>query len=433
MAAADNGNDTFKNNTSIPAKAYGGNGNDRLYGGAGNDELHGEDGNDILYGNNGDDFLYGGAGDDILIGGAGNDIAQGDEGNDELWGNAGNDVLRGGDGDDRLDGGDGNDTLYGDDGDDRLSGGNHNDVLYGLNGNDLLEGDAGDDRLYGGAGLDWLYGGSGNDSLFGGADSEPDSLDGGRGNDRFLVIADDERSTLDVIVDGKGIEDKKGEDARINFVNGQSKQWPGLYTAWTDKEVAVIDQAFAQLFGARRDNALLKDSQSVQPLSFYKDYFVPDAQGFQTVGVNYSPYDSFGRAIVIGDWDETESAQSARVVSTVIHEVAHNFDLNSMGAPATDAHLWRSFTSISGWVQNPSNTRRLFVGQWFGTTQQDSNGWYRSSNNAQEFAASYGGMNPREDWATTWELYFKQGCSTAAKNAKLAAKLKIVDRVVRNL
>ena len=427
------GNDTFTNNTSVPAVAYGGNGNDRLTGGVGSDELYGDDGNDVLLGNNGDDVLYGGNGNDVLKGGAGNDSAQGDDGIDELWGNVGNDVLRGSDGDDQLNGGDGSDTLYGDAGADRLWGGNLNDLLFGGTGHDVLEGESGNDRLYGGTGEDRLYGSSGDDSLFGGVDYEPDTLEGGPGVDRFLVSANDERETRDVIVDGSGIDSRDGNEARIVFVSGESISLPGWDMTWTESEVAVIDGAFTQLFAARNDNALLKDTQSDEPLTFYKDQLPVGCLGY-----NQSPYQTFHRAIVIGDWDEHaweegDLGPEELAKHTVIHEIGHNFHEDYWGSPQADAHIWSMFKSVSGWVKNPSRTRPLFIGRVFGTAYQDPNGWYRKTNNAAEFARPYGGMNACEDWATAWGLYFSQNFSTKSRNAQLARKLELVGMMVRSV
>jgi Ca2+-binding RTX toxin-like protein len=62
------GNDTFENDTAIPATAFGDNGNDVLRGGAGNDYLNGGPGDDSLDGRGGDDTLFGGTGNDTYPG-----------------------------------------------------------------------------------------------------------------------------------------------------------------------------------------------------------------------------------------------------------------------------------------------------------------------------------------------------------------------------
>lgn len=126
------GDDTFRNSTSIPSKAYG------------------LDGNDTLIGGSGADFLVGGYGQDVL---------EGNGGNDTLWGSGGSDVLRGGDGNDELYGHGGNDKLYGGNGRDILNGGSGNDELFGESGQDLLVSvGLGKDTLTGGPQWDnyWL-------------------------------------------------------------------------------------------------------------------------------------------------------------------------------------------------------------------------------------------------------------------------------------
>jgi Ca2+-binding RTX toxin-like protein len=86
---------------SVPARIFGGEGNDLLIGGDGNDSISG------------------GAGHDSVSGGAGDDTLQGDAGADQLTAGTGKDSLHAGRGDDRLffddqdraDGGDGTDLF----------------------------------------------------------------------------------------------------------------------------------------------------------------------------------------------------------------------------------------------------------------------------------------------------------------------------------
>jgi Ca2+-binding RTX toxin-like protein len=67
------GDDTFRNDTYIPSRAYGGGGDDMLYGGSGNDYLDGGAGNDKLYGGEGNDRLFDAMGKNELHGMAGAD------------------------------------------------------------------------------------------------------------------------------------------------------------------------------------------------------------------------------------------------------------------------------------------------------------------------------------------------------------------------
>jgi Ca2+-binding RTX toxin-like protein len=92
----NDGNDTFRNFTSLYCDIDGGAGNDYLAGGPGTNWIKGGTGDDTLVGGSSADWLYGGWGNDLLYGGAGND---------QLFGEVGVDVLHGQDGNDRLDGG----------------------------------------------------------------------------------------------------------------------------------------------------------------------------------------------------------------------------------------------------------------------------------------------------------------------------------------
>jgi Ca2+-binding RTX toxin-like protein len=224
-------NDSVTQNTSIPARLLGGNGNDRLTGGPGDDVLVGEGGSDTLTGKDGRDTadysartapvsvsLNGTADDgeageadnvaadvEILVGGSGDDQLAGNDADNVLLGNGGNDILGAGGGNDQLDGGAGDDTLAGGDGSDAITGGDGNDtasyasatagvhvVLDGKPGdgapgeNDNVDtenvvGGPGDDALIGNAGNNGLAGGAGNDRLLGG--QGVDAFDGGPGDD----------------------------------------------------------------------------------------------------------------------------------------------------------------------------------------------------------------------------------------------------------
>jgi Ca2+-binding RTX toxin-like protein len=223
--------DTFVNNTSLPAQADGGAGNDTLTGGSGNDTLiggkgddkiYGSGGNDTLKGGEGNDELHGGAGNDSLEGNADNDVLYGDEGDDTLAGNLDNDKLYGGAGNDTLLGGNGNDRLFGEDGNDVLSGGVGNDTLSGGAGDDSLAGEDGDDQLLGDDGNDTLLGGDGNDELQGGAGNDflkgeagNDTLRGGVGNDELHGNAGD-----DTLLGADGDDQLFGENGNDSLDGG---------------------------------------------------------------------------------------------------------------------------------------------------------------------------------------------------------------------
>lgn len=124
------GDDSLRNQTSVPDFLFGGLGDDRLYGG---------DGPSMLFGQDGRDRLLGGAGDDLLFG---------DDGNDDLAGELGSDELFGGPGDDNLTGSvvPDDDVPSLDDGStDYLTGGSGGDDFYrSSNEDELLDFDSGE-------------------------------------------------------------------------------------------------------------------------------------------------------------------------------------------------------------------------------------------------------------------------------------------------
>lgn len=79
-----NGNDQFTNNTKLPSRAFGNDGDDTLVGGGFSDYFEGGRGEDILLGMGGDDQLYGQEGNDRLNGREGNDFLSGGVGDDVL-------------------------------------------------------------------------------------------------------------------------------------------------------------------------------------------------------------------------------------------------------------------------------------------------------------------------------------------------------------
>ncbi|MCH2180058.1 MAG: hypothetical protein MK106_14770 [Mariniblastus sp.] len=397
---------------------YGDGGADRLRGGFGNDTIHGDAGNDWLGGDEDDDVMDGGEGDDTLFGYEGNDILKGDDGVDRLYGQNGDDDLSGGNGNDFLRGHDGNDILNGLDGRDRIAGDAGNDIAYGGSGNDILIGNDGDDILYGESGTDriygyhgddtlrggsdkdFLYGGFGADSLFGGQHNQMDQLMGQAGDDRFLVQEDDV------------IDDQSEVDAVIRFVNHTS--------SWSDVEIEVIDRGFAQLHQRTQNTRLLKDSVPSGELTFYKYLDLGNASA-----VNYLQWggNTFHREIRFAEWNETVAWENDHIQSTVIHEIAHNWD-SEMELTAVDSSWigrWNNFTGLSDWTAiNPNDS----VNYSLSLDQQ----WWYSSNST--FFENYGRTNPYEDSATTWEFLFY---GDSAGDAILQDKLDHVNALLNDL
>jgi Ca2+-binding RTX toxin-like protein len=198
------GNDTFDNDSSRVAEAYGHAGNDKLYGGpagdllnggSGNDHLDGAGGNDRLVGGpdelvkntTDNDSLLGGTGDDVLVGGAGDDSLNGEGGDDryvfngktlghdKIFGTAGVNTIdfRGRTGSNVLDlslthkqtvrSGQLSLTLESAASIDDVFGSDYDDTFVGNALANRLFGNGGNDRITGGLGADELNGGAGND------------------------------------------------------------------------------------------------------------------------------------------------------------------------------------------------------------------------------------------------------------------------------
>ena len=187
------GDDYFENQSSVPSRAYGQDGNDTFIGGSGDDRLLGHGGNDTLEGNGGNDFLLAGSGDDTASGGAGDDRILGTAGANRLDGQDGNDTIFGGRDNDEIFGGDGDNRLVGWLGDDRISGGSGSDRIHGGDGDDIVSGRSGDDFIFGQAGDDVLNGGSGSDVL-NGHDGDDEFWSQG-GGDRVIGGAGADRSS----------------------------------------------------------------------------------------------------------------------------------------------------------------------------------------------------------------------------------------------
>lgn len=249
------GDDWFRNETSISSLAFGNEGSDFLEGGSSTDRLIGGDGNDRLVGHDGDDTLNGGRGDDLLIGGNGDDLLMGAMGEDRLRGNAGEDLLLGEQGNDNIIGGNGNDSIFGGDDDDALYGGEGDDLIVGQSGNDFAFGDKGADTVIGNDGLDRLMGGDDDDRVIGG--SADDILYGQAGADKLFG-----QDGNDWISGGDGddfIFGLAGKD-RILGNGGDDRVWGGddddSINGHDGKDVLIGDAGNDHLFGDNDDDVI---------------------------------------------------------------------------------------------------------------------------------------------------------------------------------
>jgi Ca2+-binding RTX toxin-like protein len=306
------------------------------------------------------------------------------------YGHGGNDVLIGGPNNDVLNGGSNNDSVYGAAGHDVLIGDLHHDALYGGDGSDTLYGADGFDALYGGGDNDTLYGGNGNDGVYGGAGA--DTLVGGPGADRFLSHG------LSVL------QDVASHDATLFFANGTS--------LWTQKEVEVLDGAFAKIHATSGTTRLLKDSTSSVPLVFVKDAGEANKGGHNLHAA--------GRHVIhMTDWDESSDSANKYREFAVIHEIGHNWDEESA--------FGLGFLKLSGWTKQP-------YGNYYYSARDNSvngtqSGWYFLKSAANNFTREYGQSSPEEDFAESFAAYFTGQYASSAIQQKLNFMAAWVKRV----
>jgi Ca2+-binding RTX toxin-like protein len=339
---------------------HGGNGNDRV------DNLTGMS----LYaeGDDGDDTLVGGSGADQLYGGDDNDSLLGSDGDDALYGGGDGDTVKGGDGDDLLKGGSGHDRLEGND--------NH-DMIYGESGEDSLTGGSGNDALYGGTSADDLDGGSGDDGVFGG--SNTDTVRGGTGDDRFLSWKH-ATGWFGIMYDPDTLEDVEGNDAKINFENGNDKTIilegeDEVYEAkdWSNADIERLDAALAVLHREVGNTTLLKTSWGWEVT-------------FERYGGTGRGFNSGGR-ITLTDAQFDRSDNYLR--GYVLHEIGHNWDDENPN--------WDAFKLLSGWTSiNPNNSTVFAKAEHY-------NWWYRKN---ADFARGYAKNSPYDDFAESFAAYF---------------------------
>jgi hypothetical protein len=410
------GNDVITNNTAIPSRMYGGNGNDVLTGGSGNDRLVGNRGNDILNGREGDDILIGSAGSNTLDGGPGHDRLFG--------GYGGQNVLRGGPGNDMIFAGDKGDEIYGEEGDDQIYGNVGNDLIFSGPGKNIVMGNGGSDTIHIQGDGNWINGGSGNDSIY--VQGNNNMIRGGTGNDGILAMGTANRilpgagRNRVLVPPGQEVPTLAVNDAAILFVNRTSN--------WNFKQMQAVDEGLKALHHRTNGTMILKDTTSDQPLTFAK-YRTNDPALGGGAGANFLEGNfvippsgpvtaTYKREIRIEDFNENNSHDYRWTGVLAIHEISHNWDsvyeINQRLAGRgniwnefLDLSTWRNTNPGSGFTKAPSTTQEPFEFQVVGGNIQVPvrEWWYRSTSS---FVRNYAKNNAKEDWAVVWEYVFMQ-------------------------
>ena len=401
------GNDTINGNAD----------DDVLSGGIGEDLVNGSIGNDSIAGDAGDDTLIGAAGNDTILGNAGDDFIVGGDGEDTIQGNAGADLIGGQAGDDDINGGSGEDTVFGGDGNDRILGGSQNDNLFGQAGSDTILGDAGFDRVAGNEGSDFLSGGFGNDLVLGNAgndrlfgDQGVDELRGGDGNDGLFggigqnnVLIGDGGADRYITTGNEEILDAGFRDVEVIFRNGSSD--------WTNAEITAIDTGLHRLSLRTGNNRLSIDPIVSDPIVFLKEATIPansPSLALTTLEETITPTINFDtgdvvnattleRQYVFAEWNENDIAAT---------------NLRTLEVPRAIAISWASTDAIETVLPDSNQIFNRFMNLSFWQTT-DGGDFFRASEDGQffyredaSFADDTGRINPTQDWAAAWELFF---------------------------
>jgi hypothetical protein len=266
--------------------------------------------------------------------------------------------------------------------------------MHGNAGNDILSAGDGNDNLYGEAGNDDLEGFAGNDGLFGG--SGLDYLNGGGGNDRFLKwVAAGNQTTVADLKSNDSLTQFKDTTSTTTFnVQGHALRYSPA--SWSEGEIELADGGLAFMHGETGNVKLLKRSNggNMTFLRFggYIAYNETDGhndasdQKANALGVTFAGFNTGDGRVFFNAGTFNGSAHD--VASTVVHELAHNWD--------TENGKFDEWKSLSGWI------KKTTAGA--GQTLSKDGQWVYNTN--APFARDYGKTNPYEDFTTSFEAYF---------------------------
>ena len=193
------------------------------------------------------------------------------------------------------------------------------------------------------------------------------------------------------------MNDRGSNDVRIRIGDGSS--------AWTDREIETIDQAFAELQEKTGSTRVLKDTTCSDALLFVKENaasvdYAGLNQWWQTWDWAHAHWDNH-RKIHIADWNENDADANWSRRRTAIHEIGHNWDSGDEADhhPGGDGY-WADFRDA-----------------------------HDDSDSDDDYARSYGMTNIREDFATCLEaaMDYRTTGFPAAPSAVLNAKLAALD------
>ena len=198
------------------------------------------------------------------------------------------------------------------------------------------------------------------------------------------------------------IKDKKAEDVEFTFVDTPFLEFKthdgktSIKTAafWSDKEAAIVDQAFAELQTKTSNTRLLKTADGDEMIvKRFGTWVYADGRG---AGLAYNGGGTigFGSAVFTDKTTGAEAPEKAHEV--VFHEIGHNWDTREERdwVEETDDYNWKN---RSGWTQDDMSGDSRY-------TKSGNDEWYYE--NSADFVRDYAKHNPREDFASHFAAYF---------------------------
>ena len=207
--------------------------------------------------------------------------------------------------------------------------------------------------------------------------SGADTYDGGAGSDRIYMGL----AWLPLAV--------PAEDAGFVILNspgGEKDDHVYQPGSWTQEELDYMDDVIRAMHELKGNDSTIQKDGGGFVAWIRAGTYDGDAWGWNKDGV-----------ITLTD---STFATWGRYGSTIVHELGHNWDLESP--------YWDTFIAISGWTQftfpgNPAAAVAKILAGWKVTEKYGETWVY---NPAANFRRNYGRTHPKEDWCTSWEAYF---------------------------
>jgi hypothetical protein len=211
-------------------------------------------------------------------------------------------------------------------------------------------------------------------------------------------------------------------DARLGFEDGQQRDFTfsgqtGTYTyegaVWTQGEVELVDSALAVLHHATgNDNLLERSDGSSMTLIRYGD-LISGTGNFTAAAVNMGSTLGFFDA----GFDNSDDALRGHV----FHEFGHNWDAEY------DADGWEA---LSGWVNSNGSP-----GPEWSQGGDDGGDWWYLTDHHDDFVSGYARTNPREDFAESFESYFRgvAGIDDSPAIDDIPAKKSFIEQMIGDL